>query len=86
LTYDAIGHEKVKSDLAPLTKEGASKIIARVEDHLLRDPAAYGKPLQGVFKGLFRYRVGSYRVIYAVDHAERRVIILHVKHRKEAYR
>jgi mRNA interferase RelE/StbE len=86
LTYDAIWHEKVKSDLASLTKKDASRIIARVKDHLLRDPAAHGKPLQGVFKGLFRYRVGSYRVIYAVDHAERRVIVLHVKHRKEAYR
>jgi len=42
--------------------------------------------LKGVFKGLFRYRIGAHRVIYAVDHAERRVIVLHVKHRKDAYR
>jgi len=42
--------------------------------------------LKGVFKGLFRYRIGAHRVIYAVDHAERRVIVLHVKYRKDAYR
>jgi mRNA interferase RelE/StbE len=86
LAYDVIWHEKVKSDLASLTKEDASRIVSRVKDHLLPDPAAHGKPLEGVFKGLFRYRVGPYRVIYAVDHPERRVIVLHIKHRKEAYR
>jgi mRNA interferase RelE/StbE len=86
LAYDIIWHEKVKSDLASLTKDEASRIVSRVKDHLLRDPTAHGKPLKGVFKGLFRYRVGPYRVIYAIDHAEHRVIVLHVKLRKDAYR
>jgi mRNA interferase RelE/StbE len=86
LTYDVVWHEKVKADLKSLAKEDASRIVARVKDHLVRDPAGLGKPLKGVFKGLFRYRVGAHRVIYAVDHAERRVIVLHIKHRKDAYR
>jgi mRNA interferase RelE/StbE len=55
-------------------------------DRLVRDPAGLGKPLKGILKGLFRYRVGPYRVIYAIDRTERRVIILHVRHRKNAYR
>ena len=86
MAYDLVWHEKVKSDLASLTKEEASRVIASVKDRLVRDPAVLGKPLKGILKGLFRYRVGPYRVIYAIDYAERRVIVLHVKHRKEAYR
>jgi mRNA interferase RelE/StbE len=86
LTYDVVWHEKVKADLKSLAKEDASRIIARIREHLVRDPAGLGKPLKSVFKGLFRYRVEAHRVIYAVDHAERKVIILHVKHRKDAYR
>lgn len=86
MAYDVIWHEKVKSDLSSLTKEEAARVIASVKDRLVRDPAGLGKPLKGILKGLFRYRVGPYRVTYAIDHAERRVIILHVKHRKEAYR
>ena len=35
---------------------------------------------------LYRLRVGEYRVIYEVEHAERTVIIYHVRHRREAYR
>jgi len=86
LAYDVIWHEKVKADLGSLTKQDASRVLARIKDQLLPDPGAAGKPLKGAFKGLYRYRVGAYRIIYAVDHAERRVIILHVKHRKAAYR
>jgi len=86
LIYEFIWHQKVKSDLASLTKEDATRIISRIKSHLSADPAALGKPLKGVFKGLFRYRIGSYRVIYAIDHTERRVMILHIRHRKNAYR
>lgn len=34
----------------------------------------------------YRIRVGRYRIIYEVVDRERRVAILHVRHRKDAYR
>lgn len=36
--------------------------------------------------GLFRLRVGHYRVLYAVDKLSGAIVILSVLHRKEAYR
>lgn len=86
MAYELVWHENVKSDLSSRTKDEAARGIASVKDRLVRDPAGLGKPLKGILKGLVRYRVGPCRVIYAIDHAERRVIVLHVKHRKEAYR
>jgi len=86
LAFELIWHEKVKADLGSLGKEEASRIIFRIKERLTDDPARSGKPLKGIFKGLLSFRVGSYRVLYAIDHAERRVIILHIKHRKNAYR
>ena len=86
MAYDIIWHGKVKADLGSLTKKDASRIVARVKNHLIHDPAGLGKPLKGVFKGLFRYRVGAWRVIYAVDHTAHHLIILHVRHRKNVYR
>jgi len=77
LAYDVIWHEKVKADLGALTKQDASRILAKIKEHLLPDPGAAGTPLRGIFKGLYRYRVGAYRIIFAVDHAEHRVIGLH---------
>ena len=34
----------------------------------------------------WRVRVGDYRILYEIDEDERLVIILSVKHRREAYR
>lgn len=34
----------------------------------------------------YRLRVGDYRVIYEIHDREQRVVILHIRHRQEAYR
>lgn len=86
MTYDVAWHAKVKSDLVPVGKDDALRIIRAVTERLAQDPLRLGKPLKGIFKGLFRNRVGVYRIIFAIDHAERRLLVLHVKHRKDAYR
>ena len=83
--YEIIWQEKVLKDLEMIDRRDAARVVERVKVHLVRNPAGLGTPLNGVFKGLFRYRMGNYRVIYAIDMAEKKIIILHVKHRKEAY-
>lgn len=86
MAYEVIWHEKVLKDLRSISGEDAVRIVAKVKTHLAEDPAGLGKPLPGVFKGLFRYRVGSYRVVYAVDHEKRFIRALHVKRRDAVYR
>jgi mRNA interferase RelE/StbE len=56
-------------------------------DQLKANPrnAAAAKPLAGKFKGLYRYRVGDYRIIYRVDEQRRMVFVLRIAHRSEAY-
>jgi mRNA interferase RelE/StbE len=44
-----------------------------------------GKPLKGMFKGLYRYRFGAYRIMYAVDMGQKEILVLRVGHRKEVY-
>jgi mRNA interferase RelE/StbE len=86
LGYEIIWQEKVLKDLEMIDRKDAARIVERVKAYLVQNPAGLGTPLKGIFKGLFRYRYGNYRVIYAVDMAEKKIIVLHVKHRKEAYR
>jgi mRNA interferase RelE/StbE len=64
----------------------SGKIIERVKNHLSQDPEKLGKSLKGVLKGLYRYRWGDYRIIYAIEKAEGRISILHIGHRKGIYR
>ena len=86
MDYEVIWQEKVSKDLEGIDKKDAVEIIKRVKAHLVQNPAGLGRPLKEIFKGLFRYRYGNYRVIYAIDMADKKIIVLQVKHRKEAYR
>lgn len=86
MSYNVTWHENAVVDLRRLDKARAKDIVGKVDDHLSEDPLALGKPLKGIFRGLFRYRCGDYRVIYSIDRREERLVVLTVGHRKDVYR
>jgi mRNA interferase RelE/StbE len=49
------------------------------------DPRRFGKPLVGELAGLWRYRVGDYRLIVTVEDDRLIVLVLRVAHRREVY-
>jgi mRNA interferase RelE/StbE len=85
LNYSIQWQEEAISDLKKLDRQTQKKIIARVKDYLSKDPLSLGKPLQGIFKGLYRYRYGSYRIIYAIDRKSVLILILRIADRKDVY-
>ena len=50
------------------------------------NPRQWGKPLQGDKRGLWRYRVGDYRLICDIQDEKITVLVLEVGHRKDVYR
>ena len=50
------------------------------------NPRQWGKPLQGEKGGLWRYRVGDYRLICDIQDEKITVLLLQVGHRKDVYR
>ncbi len=50
------------------------------------DPHILGKSLSGSFKGLWRYRVGDYRVICQIQKTTVTVLVLAVGHRSTVYK
>ena len=50
------------------------------------NPRQWGKPLQGEKRGLWRYRVGDYRLICDIQDERITVLALQVGHRKDVYR
>ena len=50
------------------------------------DPRQWGKPLHGEKRGLWRYRVGDYRLICDIQDEKVTVLLLAVGHRKDVYR
>jgi mRNA interferase RelE/StbE len=85
LTYSIQWHEEAINDFKKIDRETKKKIIAKVTDYLSKDPLSLGKPLQGIFKGLYRYRYGSYRIVYAIDRESVVILILRVADRKDVY-
>ena len=65
------------------------KTIKRwIETHLLdetRDPRDSGKPLTGNYKGYWRYRIGSYRLLCEIRDEELVIVALDVGHRSNIY-
>ena len=61
--------------------------LARCFHQLEREPRRHNniKRLTGDLSGLFRYRVGDWRVIYRIDDQARCVFVLDIAHRREVY-
>jgi len=83
LAYN-IGYKKsVERDLKKLPKAEARKILEQIEEELSEKADAY-PVLKRQFTGLRKFRVGDYRVIYAILDVE--VLVLRIGHRKDVYK
>ncbi|MCZ6725901.1 MAG: type II toxin-antitoxin system RelE/ParE family toxin [Acidobacteria bacterium] len=50
------------------------------------DPRAKGRALRGPLGSLWRYRVGSYRILCSLEDGALVVLVVDVVHRSDAYR
>jgi len=68
------------------------QISKRILDYMdrriapLTDPRSAGKPLTGPFGGFWRYRVGDYRIVCAIETEALRVLVVRIGHRSGIYR
>jgi mRNA interferase RelE/StbE len=83
LSYKIAFKKSVSRDLKKIGKDQAERILAKIEEQL-PDKADSFPPLTGKFAGLREFRVGDYRVIYAV--IEDTALILRISHQRESYR
>jgi mRNA interferase RelE/StbE len=75
-------------DLIKLGKAAGRDIVQYLEKRLLgtADPRRFGKALRHDRKGLWRYRVGDYRVVCQIEEDRLVVLVVGVGHRREVYR
>ncbi len=72
--------------LPRLPEKVATAAVEFVYGSLAADPGRVGKPLKLGLEGLHSARRGDYRVVYRIDRARRRVEVIAVEHRSDAYR
>ena len=73
----------VARDLKLLDKARVEPLLRRLAEILGSDPNV-GEPLRGEFDGLYKLRIGDYRVIYAKTDRET-VLVLRIGHRSKVY-
>ena len=83
MAYQVEYKASVERDLRKIDKPEVKRVLAALEQKLRQNPDA-GEPLKGELAGLFRLRVGDYRVIYA--RTKEGALVLRIAHRKDAYR
>ncbi|NIJ38635.1 mRNA interferase RelE/StbE [Sphingopyxis panaciterrae] len=70
-----------------IAREQADRITRYLgELTALDDPRQRGKALTGGLKGLWRYRVGDYRIVVRIYDEQLLVLVLTLAHRCEVYR
>jgi len=83
LAYSISYKSSVKRDLKKLSNADAARVLNQLEDDPGKNPLNY-PARKGEFTGLRKYRVGDYRVIYAV--LDGAVLVLRIGNRKDVYR
>lgn len=81
--------DTAKKQLAKLAKKNPQQ-AQRIIDYLMtlqtiENPRDRGKGLVGDLSGMWRYRVGDYRIICHIDNGELLITTLEIGHRREVY-
>ena len=83
MSYKIAFKKSVSRDLKKIGKDQAERILRETEDKLSEKADSF-PPLKGRFAGLRKFRIGDYRVIYAI--IENTALVLRISHRRESYR
>ena len=80
-------HKAIKA-LNKLDPAIRKKIINWIDSHLSQssNPRKRGTALTGKLSGLWRYRIGAYRVIVEIINDKIIILVLDVGHRRDIYR
>lgn len=80
--------ESALKQLKKLDKQTARVIKNWIVKNLVdcSDPRQHGKALTGNLKGIWRYRVGDYRLFAEIKDEQVLIFIFDIAHRREIYR
>lgn len=75
-------------ELEKLDRMAQRRVVRFLQERVLRaaELRDLGKAMTGDKAGLWRYRLGEYRLICGIDDESELLLVLRVAHRKEAYR
>jgi mRNA interferase RelE/StbE len=78
---------RARKELRKLDKQTQERILNLLRENLAtdEDPRRTGKSLKGHMKGLWRYRVGDYRIISQIQDENILILVIRLGHRRDIY-
>ena len=88
MTWSVEWDERARRELRRLDHDVQRAILRYFSERIRTDadPRRFGQALRHARAGLWRYRIGAYRVICRIEDRQRVVLVLGVAHRRKAYR
>ena len=85
--HEVVYEKKAIKSLSKLDKGQQRMIMGWITKNLVQtdNPRQQGKALKGELKEYWRYRVGNYRLLVAIDDDAIKIILIQIGHRKDIY-
>jgi mRNA interferase RelE/StbE len=79
--------ERALKELRKLGRAAQEEILGNLDERIAgkEDPRRFGKALRADLAGLWRYRVGDYRILCQISDGRLIVLVISVGHRKNVY-
>ena len=88
MTWKVEWDDKARRELRKLNRSTQGDILRYFREKIMvdDDPRRFGKALRHELHGLWRYRIGDYRVVCQIQDEHLIVLALSVGHRRNIYR
>jgi mRNA interferase RelE/StbE len=87
LAWQITFEESAKNEILALDRTVQTEIVQYLRSRIAtdQDPRRFGDPLRKELAGLWKYRIGNYRVICDIKDEEVTVLIIRIGHRSKVY-
>lgn len=81
-------NETARKQLKKIGRQAQREILGYLDERITspESPRRFGKALKADLSGLWRYRVGDYRILCQIQDHQLVVLVVAVGHRREVYR
>jgi len=88
LTYEVVYTEDARRSLKKMDAAASGAIISWIDKNIVGtgDPRRSGKALTGDLAGVWRYRVGDFRIFARIEDRRLVILVLDVRNRRNAHR
>jgi mRNA interferase RelE/StbE len=85
LSWEIKFNPKAEKEFNRLDRVVQVRVMRYLNERAVLNPKGYGDPLTGNFKGLWRYRVGDYRIIVDIRENLLVIAVVRVAKRSDVY-